>query len=109
MKVERHSKYLVDSSSSVSYGKSNVHLSSFTYNILNLQYLSVAVKKDPQCHTKMFGRTNRCTAKAAVKRNGIYQSADLESILCRAFLLPPQKCFFDIRVAITTESLNLPA
>lgn len=45
MKVERHSKYLVYSSSSVSYGKTNVDLSSFACNILNLQYLSVAVKK----------------------------------------------------------------
>lgn len=73
MKVERHSKYLVYSSSSVSYGKSNVDLSSFAYNILNLQYFSVAVKKNSLCHTKMFGRTNRCTAKAAVRMNGIYQ------------------------------------
>lgn len=39
MKVERHSKYLVYSSSSVSYGKFNADLSSFAYNILNLQYL----------------------------------------------------------------------
>lgn len=74
MKVERHSKYLVYSSSSVSYGKTNVDLSSFACNILNLQYLSVAVKKkNSLCYTKMFGRTNRCTAKAAVKMNGIYQ------------------------------------
>lgn len=45
MKVERHSKYLVYPSSSVSYGKSDVDLSTFAYNILNLQYVSVAVKK----------------------------------------------------------------
>lgn len=72
MKVERHSKYLVYPSLSVSYGKSNVDLSTFAYNILNLQYLSVAVKNSLR-PTKMFGRTNRCTAKAAVKMNGIYQ------------------------------------
>lgn len=31
-------------------------------------------------------------------------SADLESIFCRAHLLPPHKCFYDIRVAITSHS-----
>lgn len=38
MKVERHSKYLVDSSSSAGYGKFNADFS-FAYYMLNLQYL----------------------------------------------------------------------
>lgn len=107
MKVERHSKYLVYSTSSVSYGKSNVDLSSFAYNILNLQYLSETAKKHLYAIPKCLVEQNGCTAKAAVKMNGIYQL--ISTPFCRAHLPRPQKCFFVIRVAITMCSIHLPA